>query len=87
MIIHINQTLQSYLVHEKKMIYFLKHAGVTKPKIDMNIHGPCQAAAKLALAKARGDEGSAAPQRFVARKQHVIITRDHLSSANASSKQ
>ena len=28
MIIHINQTLQSYLVNEKKMIYFLEHAGV-----------------------------------------------------------
>ena len=87
MIIHISQTLQSYLVPEKKTLIFLKHAGVTKPEIDMNIHGPCQAAAKLALAKARGDEGSAAPRRFVARKQHVIITRDHLSSANASSKQ
>ena len=29
MIIHINQTLQSYLVHEKKTIYFLEHAGTT----------------------------------------------------------
>ena len=38
MIIHINQTLQSYLVAEKKMIYFLKHAGATKADVDMNIH-------------------------------------------------
>ena len=38
MIIHINQTLQSYLVPEKKMIYFLKHAGATKADVDMNIH-------------------------------------------------
>ena len=29
MIIHINPTLQSYLVHEENMIIFLKHAGIT----------------------------------------------------------
>ena len=40
MIIHINQTLQSYLVPEKKMIIFLKHAGATKADIDMNIQWP-----------------------------------------------
>ena len=29
MMIHINQTLQSHLVAEKNIIYFLKHAGAT----------------------------------------------------------
>ena len=37
MIILINPTLQSYLVPEKKMIIFLKHAGASKADIDMNI--------------------------------------------------
>ena len=46
MIIHINPTLQSYLVPEKKMIIFLKHAGATPANIDMNIYGPCQTATK-----------------------------------------
>ena len=40
MIIHINLTLQSYLVPEKKMIIFLKHAGATKADVDMNIQLP-----------------------------------------------
>ena len=40
MIIHINTTLQSYLVPEKKMIIFLKHADATKAKFDMNIQWP-----------------------------------------------
>ena len=87
MIIHISQTSQSYLVPEKKTIIFLKHAGVTKADIDMNIQLPLSGCAKPALAETRPDEGSAAPQRFVAWEQHVIITRDHVSSANASSKQ
>ena len=33
MIIHINPTLQSYLVPEKKMIYFLKHATATSGNV------------------------------------------------------
>ena len=37
MIIHINPTLQSYLVLEKKIIYFLEHAGVRGWLFDMNI--------------------------------------------------
>ena len=37
MMIHISQTSQSYLVPEKKMIIFLKHAGATQANIDMNI--------------------------------------------------
>ena len=40
MIIHINPTLQSYLVPEKKMIIFLKHAGTTSGNVDMNIQWP-----------------------------------------------
>ena len=38
--IHISQTSQSYLVPEKKTIIFLKHTGVTKADIDMNIQLP-----------------------------------------------
>ena len=33
MIIHINPTLQSYLVLEKKTIYFLEHAATTSSSI------------------------------------------------------
>ena len=40
MIIHINSTLQSYLVPEKKMIIFLKDAGTISANIDMNIQWP-----------------------------------------------
>ena len=32
MMIHISQTSQSYLVPEKKMVIFLKHAGVTESR-------------------------------------------------------
>ena len=40
MIIHINPTLKSYLVPEKKTIIFLKHAGPARASIDMNIQWP-----------------------------------------------
>ena len=65
MIIHISQTSQSYLVPEKKTIIFLKHAGVTKADIDMNIQLPlsgCHEARNAStLAGTRGHK--AAPRR------------------------
>ena len=48
MIIHISQTSQSYLVPEKKMIIFLKHAGASQANIDMDIQWPLLADAKPA---------------------------------------
>ena len=67
MIIHINQTLQSYLVHEKKMIYFLKHAGVTKPDVDMNIQRPLLADTKPAP---RADSWQSSREASVGRLSH-----------------
>ena len=70
MMIHISQTSQSYLVPEKKMIIFLKHAGV---RGWFSGHEYSMAPVWLSRSQRRGDthgdshtQGSAARQRFVA---------------------
>ena len=79
MIIHISQTSQSYLVPEKKPIIFLKHAGVTKPEIDMNIHGLSGCRESWRSRRLAETKGSAAPRRFVAESNtsssRVILCR------------
>ena len=72
MIIHINQTLQSYLVHEKKMIYYLKHAGVTKPDVDMNIQRSWLADTKPAP---RADSWQSSREASVGRLSHCAPRR------------
>ena len=72
MIILINKTLQSYLVHEKKMIYFLKHAGVTKPDVDMNIQRPLLADTKPAP---RADSWQSSREASVGRLSHCAPRR------------
>ena len=77
MIIHIYQTSQSYLVPEKKMIIFLKHAGATKADIDMNIQWPlcgAQFAALLWHSHSQWQPRETAVGR-------LIVTRHQLSSA------
>ena len=76
MIIHINPTLQSYLVPEKKMIIFLKHAGTPSGNVDMNIQWPRSAAQCVPLAQRR--------DTMIGR---LIATRHQLSSALGSLKQ